>query len=331
MPEPAIGVMSGTPNTGLENSAVFIRDVDPTLYFYETDKHPIASMILTNGMELARRENSALPKITGKALKKQKSGNVKVEFLEDDTWLKREYNPTAAVTTSATSVTISSSDDDHFRAGDTLLLTNASGQREYLYVSSVAANTLNVANADGTTRTAGIAMTTSDKLYKMGNVRAEDSTAPAIRTTQRGDVYNYLSIMSETYGLTRTKRAQSDYNGDPFMLEKRKAFSRFMIQLEQNFWFGVRDVSASTTNPIYHSGGFHYFLELYSDVESRDMAGSPLTRAELNSFLNSVMRGGSTKKCLVGGKNALGVIDGLGYENVRVKDYRVGELGILFC
>jgi len=255
MPTPNIGVISGTPNTGLENANVFQRDVDSLLYFYETDYHPIVSRILTLGMELGYRDNSNIPTITGTAIKKQASKNMTFEHLEDQIDLADKYNPTAAVAASDTTITVSSSDDDHFIVGDVILLTNAAGQTERLRVSVVAANTLTVTNGDGTTRTAGITMTTSDEFYKLEFARAEDSTSPAIRTTKRANISNHLEFISESYGLTKIKKAQADYNGDPFMLEKRKAFSRFLRKMEAMFFFGEKTVGASTTNPVYQSGG----------------------------------------------------------------------------
>jgi hypothetical protein len=325
---PDIGVISGTPNTGLENSNVLVRDVDPMLYFLQTDKYPIVSMILTNGMKLDQRKDSIVPQVTGKSLKKRARKNSKVEHLEDQVNLANFYQATAVVATSDTALTVSSSDDDHFRAGDALLLTNAAGQRERVIVYSVAANTINVKNPDGTTRTAGIAMTTSDKFYRGENSRAEDSTAPDIRTTKRANIYNYLEIISETYGITRTKRATSDYNGDPYLLEKRKAWARLMNQLEFMFWFGTRAESGSTTNPVRHAGGFMYFAELNSDVEIRDMAGFALTRAELISFLTSAARSGSTQKALVTGSRGLAAINNMGFQSVNVDTFRIGEFGV---
>jgi len=328
MPTPDIGVMSGTPNTGIENSQVFSREVDPMLYFFETDLHPIATRILTSGQKLGYRENSVLPKLTGNPIKKQGTSNMKFEHFEDQVQLAEFYRPTAALTASATSLTVSSSDDDHFRAGDVLLLTNAGGQTERLVVTSVAANTLNVQNPDGTTRTAGIAMTTGDKFYRMENVRAEDSLAPSIRTTKRGGIYNYCEIISETYGLTFVKQATADYNGDPLAREKRKAFSRLLVNLEMMFLFGTRDLSGSTSNPQWSSGGLKYFMELYSDVEIRDAAGFALTRAELTHFLSSVGKGGSPNKVLLCDSRALAAINNMGFSDVRTDSYNQNSIGM---
>lgn len=328
MQTPNIGTIAGTPNTGLENSDLFVRDVDPMLYFFETDKHPIVTRLLTLGQSIDRRENENIPKVTGKAIKKQATKNPKFEHFEDAVNLADKYNPTAAVAATDTSITVSSTDDDHFIAGDMILLTNAAGQTERLVVSSVAANTLNVLNANGDARTAGITMTTSDEFYRQEFARAEDSTAPAIRTTKRAGIYNYIEFFSESYGLTNIKRATSDYNGDPLMLEKRKAISRFLQRMENTFWFGERNIRNESTNPVYQTGGFKYWAETYSDVEIRDMSGYPLTRAELNSFLSAVMRGGSTDKVLVCDSRALSAINNMGYADVEIPTYKIGEMGM---
>jgi len=133
--------------------------------YHEGDKHPFATKVLTMGQTFGYRDNAKIPSISGKALKVRGRSNFKVEHFEDQVNLADYYKATAAVAASDTALTVSSSDDDHFVAGDVLLLTNASGQREVVIIASVAANTLNVTNLDGTTRTAGITMTTSDKYY----------------------------------------------------------------------------------------------------------------------------------------------------------------------
>jgi len=326
MATPDIGVISGTPNTGLENSNKLVRAVDPVLHFYQFDKHPLASMILTFGQTLIQRKDSTVPQLMGKALKKKGYSNMKVEFFEDQAY-KREYSPTAAVTAAATSLTVSSTDDDYFRAGDILLLTNASGQTERVIIVSVAANTLSIENDDGTTRTAGIVMTTGDKFYLMENVRAEDSTAPAIRTTKSANMYNYLEVLSEPYGLTRVKRATAHYTGDPMAEEKMKAQSRFLERLEMMFLFGTRALADSTTNPIYHSGGLKYFMELYTNCEVRDLNGRAFTKAEMDAFLTEVGKGGSTSKVALCDSRILNAINGFGYETVQTDNFRIGEIG----
>lgn len=327
MTVPNVGVIGGTPNTGLENSNKIVRSVDPRLHFFQFDKHPFSSMLLTSGMSLVARENSPVPKIQGKNIKKVGVSNPKHEWFEDDAY-KRAYNPTAAVATSDTSITVSAADDDYFRANDMLLLTNGSGQTEVVRISSVSTNTLNIVNADGTTRTAGIAMVVGDVFYRMENVRAEDSDAPAIRTTKSANQYQYLEVISEVYGLTRIKKATAHYTGDPLMEEKRKAYSQLLEHLEEIILFGTLAIEASTTNPIWHAGGLKYFLELYSNVEIRDMAGSQLTKSELDSFLTAVGKNGSPSKVALCDSRVLSAINSIGYETVDSQNFRIGEFGM---
>lgn len=327
MPTPNIGVIAGTPNTGNENSSKLVRQVDPILHFYQFDKHPLASMILSQGQSLVARENSNIPKIVGKPLRKKAVSNMKVEWFEDS-FFKLEYSPTAAVTASATSLSVSTTDDDYFRAGDVLFLSNAAGQTERVKISSVATSTLNIINVDGTTRTAGIVMTTSDKFYLFENVRQEDSSAPAIRTTQSANLFNYLEIVSEPYGLTRVKKATAHYTGDPMLEEKRKAYSRLLERLEAIFLFGTRAIATSGSNPEYHCGGLKYWMEQFTDCEIRDMAGRALTKAENDAFLTAVMRAGSTEKVILCDSRYMNAVNGFGYETVGSQDFKIAEIGM---
>lgn len=329
MPTPDISVVSGTPNAGTVNSSLLVRAVDPVLHFYKFNEHPLASLILSMGQSLVARADSPAPSIQGKSIRKKGYGNMKVEYFEDDVFAKRAFNPTAAVTASATSITVSSSDDDHFKANDVILLSNAAGQTERLKISSVSANTLNVVNPDGTTRTAGIAMTTGDEFYLGENVRQDDSSAPAIRSTSAAAMYNYMEFVSVAYGTSLVNQLTKHYDTtDPMALEKAKAYSRLLEQLEFMAILGTRAIATSTTNPEWHCGGLKYFMELYSDVEIRNMAGYALTKAEFDSFLTAVTKSGSPSKVALCDSRTLEVINGFGYENVQTTNYRVGEIGM---
>lgn len=327
MATPNVTVMSGLPNTGLENAQKLVRSVDPVLHFYKFDKHPFASMVMTQGQSLVKREDSDVPQLIGKPLRKVGKSNMKVEWFEDS-FFKREYAPNAAVAASDTSITVLSSDSPYFRANDVILLTNAALQTERLKVSSVSSTSLSVVNPDGTARTAGITMTTSDKLYLMENVRTEDSTAPSIRTTKSDNLYNYMEIVSEPYGLTRVKKATAHYTGDPMLEEKMKAQSRLLERLEDIFLFGTRALAGSSTNPEYHCGGLKYWMETFTDCEIRDMAGRALTKAELDSFMLAVGKSGSPEKVVLCDSRFLQAINAFGYEAIRPQDFRIGEIGM---
>ena len=326
MPTPNVTVKQGTDNTGLENSQVLARSVDEELHFFQFEKHPFASLILTEGMSLVQRENSPAPKALGQPLNKKAVSNPKHEWFEDELY-RTTFTPTSSVAAGDTSVTVSSGDEQWFRANDVLLLSNSNGQTERVVVTSVSSNTLNIENPDGSTRSNGISMNQDDEFYLMETVRAEDSTAPKIRTTKSDNVYNYLELVSEPYGLTSVKQATTHYTGDQLQLNKRKAYSRFLENLEKMLLFGTRAKKNGSSNPVRHAGGLIYFLELYSDVEIRDMAGSALTKAELNNFLYSVMAKGSQRKVALVDQRVLNVINSF-YDNVVSPDnYSLGEFG----
>lgn len=326
MPTPDILPVAETPGPANANASLFVRDVDPLLHFYKTNEHPLASMILTQGLSLVERDG--MPMVVGKKqLKKKGYGSSKVEWFEDDVFAKRSFNPTAPVLTGDTSISVSSTDDDNFRANDMITLSNASGQSERLKISSVAANTLNVVNADGTARTNGIVMNTSDRFFRGENVRADDSTAPPIRSTTASEQYNYLQMISETYGATIRGQLSNQYNAkNQFDLEKAKAYSRLLEQIEHMAFLGTRALISSTSE--YHNGGYKYFAELYSDVDIRNMGGQALTFAEFNSFVGSVSKSGSPEKVAFCSNRVLEVINGFALENVQTEGYRVGEIGM---
>lgn len=325
---PDINVQSGLPNVGTVTPELLVRAVDPVLHFYQFNQHPLASLILSMGTSLVERPNSPAPSIKGKSVRKKGYGNMKVEYFEDDTFAKRSFTPTAAVAANDTSLTVSAADDDHFKANDIILLSNAAGQTERLKISSVAANTLNVVNPDGSTRTAGITMTTSDEFYLGENVRQDDSDAPDIRSTSAAAMYNYMEFISETYGVSVMNQMTNHYDTkDPMALEKAKAYSRMLEKLEFMAILGTRALANASTNPEYHNGGLKYFMELYSNVEIRNMGAAALTKAEFDSFLTAVTKAGSPHKVALCDSQALEVISGFGYENVQVDNYRVGEIG----
>lgn len=284
---------------------------------------------MTQGQSLVKRENSTVPQLIGTPIRKKAYNNMKVEWFEDS-FFKLEYAIAATVATSDTSVTVSAADSAYFRVNDVILLTNAAGQTERLKITAINTTTgvMNLINPDGTTRTAGIACTTADKLYLFENVRQEDSTVPSIRTTQSANMYNYMEILSEPYGLTRVNRATAHYTGDPMLQEKNKAHSRLLERLEAMFLFGTRAISGSTSNPEYHCGGLKYWMEQYTDCEIRDMAGRAVTKAEIDSFLTAVGRAGSPEKVVLCDSRFLTAVNAFGYEMVRPDNYKIGEIGM---
>lgn len=272
------------------------------------------------------RTDSGKYALTGNAtLKKSKTVNPKFEWTESEN-LKFAFSPTAAVAAGDATITVSSADDDYFVAGHELLLTNAAGSREVVRVTIVAANTLTVTRNIGST--GAIAMTTADKFYLMGHVRAEDSTAPTARQAKSETLYNYVQFMSETYGNSLIEQATQNYHGDAYLQKKSEAVARFKRRLETAFWFGHREMTNSTTNPIYHNGGILWSLEsLYSDVPVLDVGGA-MDKGTWEAFLQDSLKNGNTNKVVFASSPVIAAVSGFASNQLRPANTNLSSFGV---
>lgn len=324
MPTPNITVSQGNTNTGIENASIHIREVDAKLYYLEAFKYPLVSALMTQGTDLEKNDDGKLY-VTGSQVKKVKTGNVKFEHTESEL-LNFAFNPTAAVTAGASSISVSTSDDDYFVAGMEVLLTNANGDQEVARVTAVGAGSLTVTRNVGST--GAIAMTTADKFYIMGVVRAEDSTSTDSRQAKSETLYNYCQFLSEPYGVTNIEQATANYHGDPLKRKKMEAWGRMKQKMEMMFWGGVRDVTSSTTNPIYHNGGILYWLRnQFTDVAVSDVSGI-LSKDQWEEWLQDVLKYNSMEKWVFCSSPVLTAVSGFAGNQLRINDVDSKKFGM---
>jgi hypothetical protein len=325
MPTPNVSVVSGMMNTGTENTSTFVRDVDPRLFYLDAQKYPLISSIFTQGTKMERTDSGKYA-LTGNAtLKKRKTVNPKFEWTESEN-LKFAFYPTAAVAVGDTAITVSTSDDDYFVNGMEVLLTNAAGQREVARVGAVTAGSLAITRNVGST--GAIAMTTSDKFYLMGHVRAEDSTSATARQAKSETLYNYVEFISETYGNSLIEQATQNYHGDAYAQKKMEALSRLKRRLELMAWFGHRDVLNPTTNPIYHNGGIIWALEnLYSDVPVVDVGGA-MDKTTWETFLQDSLKNGNTNKVVFASSPVITAVSGYASNQLRPANTNLSSFGV---
>jgi len=239
MPTPNVGVIQGLGNTGTDNASMFQRDVLPKLFYLESFKYPLVSYLFTMGTELEKEGDKYLLK--GSNMFKRKS-TVNPEFEQTESERgKLEFAPTAAVTAGASSISVSTDDDDYFVAGDEVMLVNSAGQREVARVTSVGSGSLNITRNIGST--GAIALTTADKFYRMGVVREEDSTSTSPRQTKSATLTNYVQFLSESYGNSHIEQATANYHGNPYERKKMEALDRMKRNLELMAWFGVNQLN----------------------------------------------------------------------------------------
>lgn len=324
MPTPNIGVMQGLANTGIDNSSTFVRDVLPKLFYLESFKYPLVSYLFTMGTELEKEGDKYLVKGSN-AFKRKATGNPEFEQTESERG-KFEFTPTAAVTTGASSVSVSTDDDDYFVAGDEILLVNAAGSREVARVTSVGSGSLNITRNVGST--GAIALTTADKFYKMGVVREEDSTSTSPRQTKSATLTNYVQFLTESYGTTKIEQATSNYHGSPYERKKMEALDRMKRNLEVMAWFGVKEKSSSTTNPVYHNGGVLFWLEQqYTDVPIIDANGI-ITKSTWDAYLSEALKYNSMNKVVFCSSAVLRAVNSFATNNIRVVDQSIQKYGM---
>lgn len=318
--------MQGSGNTGIDNNSTFIRDVDPKLFYLDSEKYPLVSSLFTMGTKLERSEDGPFTLKGSNKAKMRPAKNMKFEWTESER-LKFEFTPTTAVATGDATIAIASTDDEYFVAGNEILLTNASGDREVARVTAVANAQLTVTRNIGST--GAIALTTADKFYNMGVIRAEDSVSTDPRQTKSETLYNYLSFISEPYALTLIRMATADYHGDPYQRVKMEALDRVKQKLELMFWFGHRDVTASTTNPVYHNGGIMYWLESqFTDVNIVD-AGGVMTKQVWDQWLLNALKVGSRQKLVFCSSPVMTAVSGFASNQLRPADVDLRKFGMV--
>lgn len=324
MANPNLGLIQGNANTGLDNASTFVRDVDPRLYYLETFKYPLVSALMTMGTEMEKQQDGKFT-ITGKQIRKKATVNPTFEHTED-ALLKFAFSPTAAVTTGASSISVTTEDDDYFVAGMELLLVNANGDREVVRVTAVGAGSLTVTRNIGST--GAIALTTADQFYIMGVVRAEDSLSTDARQSKSATIQNYVEFLSEPYGVTKIEKATANYHGNQFERKKMEALARMKQKMEFMFWFGVKAVTNSTTNPIYHNGGIMFWLEQqFTDVAIVD-AGGTLTKQVWEAWLQDALKYNNQAKYVFCSSVVLTAVSGFASNQLRPADVNLRKFGM---
>jgi len=313
-------------NTGTDNSSAFIRDVDPRLFYLEAEKYPLISLIFTQGTDLERKGTDGYT-LTGKnSFKQAPTMNPLFEHTESANG-QFAFNPNAAVAAADATMTVTALVSAFFAAGDEILLVNSSGQREIARVTIVASTTLTITRNIGST--GAIVMTTADFFYRIGNVRAEDSTSATAVQIKGSTITNYVQFLSEAFGLSSIEMATGNYHTkDPYKQKRMEALSRFKRNLEMVCWFGVKSMDSSTTNPVYHSGGILYWLEqVFTDVPVTD-AGGLLTKSAWDQWLTDVMKNGNRQKTVFCSSPVLTAVNGFATNQLRPADVNLKKFGM---
>jgi hypothetical protein len=98
--------------------------------------------------------------------------------------------------------------------------------------------------------------------------------------------------------------------------------------MEQQFWFGTRDIVNSSTNPITFNGGILYWLETqYTDVPIMDVGGT-LTKLVWEQWLMDALKHNNTKKWVFCSSAVLAAVSGFASNQVRPADINLQKFGM---
>lgn len=251
-----------------------------------------------------------------KMARKRKTTDPKFRWFEDvlgPRWDTVNYS--TGYTTSETSVVVDNG--AYFKVNDLAKVTSTA---EVLLVTAVSTNTLTVTRAFGETAAGAIA--DGVQFLILGNLSEEGADAPAIKTTQKVEVYNYTTIVRTPLGLTGTEAATDLYGEQDLPFQRRKAAIEHMRDIENRFLFSERKEDTSGTHPKRSTRGLLKWIA--TNVTD---AGNTLTEAEFNTFLESVFRYDKKKKRMfIACSKLLSALDSWGRAAVRVlpKDQTYG-------
>lgn len=223
-------------------------------------------------------------------LPKERAKSFKVEWLDD-----RLVPRTSALAVSASSAdtffTTTTSEGHYFKVGDLVRIVTTG---EAVRVTAKQASGISVVRAQGAVAAASSASSaTSGQLVIVGGSNAQGATLPTALITQRTTNYNYTSITRNAARFTETALATDWYGGDLLeSKEVRKKAVEHKTDLENNLFFGPRSYSAS--DPPRHTAGG---LIEYISTNITNAAGT-LSRATLDTFLETGLQNGSSRKVL---------------------------------
>lgn len=139
-------------------------------------------------------------------------------------------------------------------------------------------------------------------LHVIGSAYKEGSDAPTGINYDPTKVYNYTQIMRNTLEMTRTASKTRLRTGDAVKEAKRECLELHSIEMEKAFILGERKETTLDGSPIRATGGIVSFIDSGNIVAN---AGTALTMAALEGYLERMFRFGSNEKMAFMGNIAM--------------------------
>jgi hypothetical protein len=197
----------------------------------------------------------------------------------------------------------------------TVLLEEETGELMLVTTDPVIDTTLPVL-----TRTYGAVATTNitngDHFLVVGNVHAEGSAVPTVKSYAPTPLTNVCQIFRMPLSFTRTaKKTYLRYDSTgPYREAKREALSLHAIEMEKSFIFGENIVGVGTNGkPMRMTAGVISFLT--TNIGGAYTVGGLLTEDVLDTLCEGIFRYGSTEKLVLCGSTFVKALTTLGKRN----------------
>lgn len=213
-------------------------------------------------LKLSPRNNAPLYALTS-MMKSEKTNYPQFYWWEEPLFMYT-FELNEDLDTSETAFTIVSG-GLRLKEGDILKIT---GSGEHVRVTSITSDTvINVTRAFGDAATvAGTAaaqvFATEATLLYVGSAYREGADKAVGTSTSPVKLYNYTQIFRDPVEITRTAMQSSGYRtGDPFANDKARTAHKHALGIERAFWFGARNETTESSQPIRTTGGILDYID----------------------------------------------------------------------
>ena len=286
-----------------------IVDAQDKIFLLEPNKHPLVTLLTNVGKVYDGKAWK------GSSMLKRATGNPEFKWFED--FYGGRYARLSADSTSGdTSLDVTnagSSSGYIFTVGD--VIKNARTGENCL-VTAVAATTLTVTRATGTT--AAAAMVTGDGIYIVGNVSEENGGARNVNTTRVTPQTNYTQIFKTTVALSNTEKEANLYGGKDLPYQRAKKGTEHALDIERAFWWGEKFADTGAQgHPRKYTGGVLEFLEAGNGYIQNQ--GGPISAPDFNTFLREGFTYGNDTKMLFAGGIVLQALNEIARGQIQTK------------
>ena len=298
---PALAASNGARDTATSSTEQrLIVDAVDKIFLLEPNKHPLVTLLTNVGKVWDGKSWK------GAGILKRATGNPQFKWFED--FYGGRYARVAAAYTSGDvtfTVTGAGSNSGYIFTNGDVIKNARTG--ENMLVTTVAANTLTITRAFGTTVAAAGAA--GDGIFIVGNANEENAGARNVNMTQSTPQTNYTQIFRTTIALSNTEKEANLYGGRDLPYQRAKKGTEHALDIERAFWWSQAnyDVTGLQGHPRRTTGGVLEFM-LSGNSYVQNQSG-PLTAPDFNTFLREGFTYGDDTKMLFAGGIVLQAIN----------------------